>query len=716
MPELLIELFSEEIPARMQAKAAEDLRALVTNGLVEAGLTYEGAQAHATPRRLVLSVEGLSPIGANMCEEIKGPRVTAPEVAIAGFEKSTGIKRENWAIKEDKKGNFYIATLVNAGRETTSVVAELVPDVIRKFPWPKSMRWGSGHLRWVRQLLSIIVTFDGEIVPFEIEGIPSGNTTLGHRFLSTKTIEVKRFEDYAAKLHKAHVIVDANARSETIRAEAKNLAFAQGLEMIEDEALLKEVAGLVEWPIVLMGEFDKNFLSVPPEVIVTTIKNNQKCLCLRDGKSGKLANKYLLVSNMVASDGGKTIVAGNNKVIAARLSDAKFFWDQDRKTKLEDLLPKLDAITFHAKLGSQGERVKRIEALAGEIAKTIGADVEKSKLAARLAKADLVTGMVGEFPELQGLMGHYYAIDQGIDKDIAEAMRDHYKPQGPSDTIPLSKIGQAVALADKLDTLLCFWAINEKPTGSKDPYALRRAALGDVRLKNECQLRVSLVDIAIKPMEAVKLSLQEAAAEAAKQSGGLQDVTSGTVMRLWKDGRVDADILDLLDFFADRLKVYLKDQGARHDLIDAVFSLGNQDDLLMIVRRVEALSKFLETDDGKNLLAGVKRASNILKIEEKKDGRRYSGDVNIAQLIKGEEKALHSAITVALGQARKAVDAEDFEAAMRAIAKLRGPVDAFFDGVIVNDKDATFRENRLCLLNRIREATLAVADFSKIEG
>ena len=524
MPELLIELFSEEIPARMQAKAAEDLRSLITNGLVEAGLTYEGAQAHATPRRLVLSVEGLNAKAADMREERKGPRTDAPKPAIDGFLKSTGLKLDQLTVQDDKKGKFYIATIKKPGRAATDVVAELLPDVIRKFPWPKSMRWASGHLRWVRQLLSIVCTFDGEVVPFEIEGIPSGNTTLGHRFLSSKKIEVRRFEDYAQKLHKAHVIVDANVRAETIRAEAKNLAFAQGLEMIEDEGLLKEVAGLVEWPVVLMGEFDKNFLSVPPEVIVTTIKNNQKCFALRD-KTGKLANRYLLVSNMVATDGGKMIVAGNNKVIAARLSDAKFFWDQDRKTRLEDLLPKLDQITFHAKLGSQGERVKRIEALAGEIAKTIKADVEKSKLAARLAKADLVTGMVGEFPELQGLMGHYYALDQGIDKEVAEAIRDHYKPQGPSDSIPVSKVGQAVALADKLDTLVGFWAIDEKPTGSKDPYALRRAALGVIRIILDKSLR----------------------------------------LRMNRGGE------DLLAFFADRLKVYLKDQGARHDLIDAVY-------------------------------------------------------------------------------------------------------------------------------------------------
>ena len=705
MPELFIELFSEEIPARMQAKAAEDLRSLVTNGLVEAGLAYEGAQVHVTPRRLALSVEGLNAKAGALREERKGPRTDAPKPAIDGFLKSTGLKREDLTIQDDKKGQFYIATILKSGRATTEIVVELVPDVIRKFPWPKSMRWGSGQLRWVRQLLSIICTFDGEVVPFEVDGIPSGNTTRGHRFLSTKMIEVRRFEDYAAKLRKAHVMVDAATRAETIRAEANNLAFARGLEMIEDEGLLKEVAGLVEWPVVLMGEFDRNFLKVPPEVIVTTIRNNQKCFALRS-KQGQLSNHYLLVSNMAASDGGKTIVAGNNKVIAARLSDAKFFWDQDRKAKLENLLPKLDTITFHAKLGSQGGRVKRIEALAGEIARTIGADVEKAKLAARLAKADLVTGMVGEFPELQGLMGHYYALDQGHDKEVAEAIRDHYKPQGPSDTIPVSKIGQAVALADKLDTLVGFWAIEEKPTGSKDPYALRRAALGIVRTLLEKQLRLNVVD-AIKANRVFypkKMMEDTAKLQMADREGSSLEKAASVVFG------------DLLAFFADRLKVYLKDQGARHDLIDAVFSLGGQDDLLMIVRRVEALSKFLETDDGKNLLAGVKRASNILKIEEKKDSRSFDGAPNDKILVKGEEKALFTAVNQAEALARKSVAAEDFEAAMKAIAKLRGPVDEFFEHVIVNDPNKDYRENRLKLLNRIRAATLAVADFSKIEG
>jgi glycyl-tRNA synthetase beta chain len=670
MPELLIELFSEEIPARMQQKAADDLRQLVTNALVGQGLTYEGAQAHGGARRLVLSVEGLDAKAADVNEERKGPRTDAPQPAIDGFLKSTGLSLEQLKVQDDKKGQFYLAVMRKPGRAATEIIAEILPDTIRKFPWPKSMRWGSGTLRWVRPLHSIICTFDGEIVPFEIEGIRSGNVTRGHRFMGSQHIEVRRFEDYALKLSREFVIVDANARAETIRTEARNLSFAQGLELIEDEGLLKETAGLVEWPVVLMGSFDESFLHVPPEVIATSIKTHQKCFALRNAVTGRLANRYLLVSNLVAKDGGRTIIAGNNKVIAARLSDAKFFWDQDRKVKLADWAKKLDAITFHAKLGSQGERVTRIETLSAEIAKTIGADIEKARQAARLAKADLVTGMVGEFPELQGLMGRYYALDQGVDPEVADAIRDHYKPVGPSDTIPVSRVGQAVALADKIDMLVGFWSIDEKPTGSKDPYALRRAALGVIRIILDKGLRLPLAFCGE----------------------------------------------DLLAFFADRLKVYLKEQGRRHDLIDAVFALGNQDDLVMIVKRVEALSSFLETDDGRNLLAGVKRAANILRIEEKKDGVTHDGEVHISQLIKGEEKALHSAITQAVDQARRAVEQEDFEGAMSAIAQLRAPVDAFFEQVTVNDKDATLRENRLRLLNRIRQATAEVADFSKIEG
>jgi glycyl-tRNA synthetase beta chain len=691
MPELLLELFSEEIPARMQAKAAEDLRALVTNGLVEAGLTYEGAQAHATPRRLVLSVEGLNAKTADTVEERKGPRVDAPKPAIEGFLKSTGLKLEQLTVQEDKKGQFYIASIRQKGRATPQVVAELVPATIRKFPWPKSMRWGAGQLRWVRPLQSILCTFDGETIPFEIDGLRAGQTTRGHRFLAPETITVRRFEDYEAKLRAAKVVVDAGQRAEAILADARNLAFAQGLELIEDEGLLKETAGLVEWPVVLMGEFDKKFLEVPPEVIATSIKNHQKCFALKDTKSGRLAANYILVANMAAADGGAEIVRGNNKVIAARLSDAKFFWDQDRKVPLEHLLPKLDTVTFHAELGSQGERISRLQGFANDLAKPCKAKPANAQLAARLAKADLKTGVVEEFPELQGLMGKYYALSEGHPAEVANAIQDHYKPQGPSDRVPSEPVAIVVALAEKLDTLVGFWAIDEKPTGSKDPYALRRAALGVIRILIENNLRLSLLPL---------------------MKGGLE---------LYRNQRgaafgPDFNAADLLAFFADRLKVYLRDRGTRHDLIDAVFALGDQDDLLMIVRRVEALSAFLETEDGKNLLAGVKRASNILRIEEAKDHHTYDGDPRPDLLIKGEEKSLHSAITIATGQARKAVEHGDFEAAMRAIARLRAPVDEFFDRVTVNDKDTSFRDNRLKLLNRIRAATLEVADFSKIEG
>lgn len=716
MPELLLELFSEEIPARMQARAAQDLKSLVTNALVEAGLVYEGAQVHATPRRLVLSVEGLPAKTADIREERKGPRVDAPDTAIAGFLKSTGLRLEDLIVQDEKKGRFYIARFDKPGRLATDVIAEVVPDIVRKFPWPKSMRWGAGALRWVRPLQSILATFDGEVVPFAIDGIASGDVTRGHRFMAPEAFTARRFADYAQKLYEAKVIVDSDARAETIRTEARNLAFAQGLELIEDEGLLKETAGLVEWPIVLMGTFDPKFLDLPPEVIATSIKNHQKCFAVKDGKTGKLANRYILVSNIVARDGGAEIVRGNDKVIAARLSDAKFFWDQDRKTPLDAQLPKLEQITFHAKLGSQAERVRRIETLAGEIAKAIGADPEKAKLAALLAKADLVSGMVGEFPELQGLMGRYYAIDQGIDPEVADAVRDHYKPQGPSDSIPVSKIGQAVAIADKLDTLVGFWAIDEKPTGSKDPYALRRAALGVVRTILEQNLRVKLIPCIDSSYEDVEKSKLEIVRAEGQKRDGDYAIAAGRSYVDWSGKQVLVTTIDLLSFFADRLKVYLREQGARYDLIDAVFALPGQDDLLMIVKRVDALSKFLDTDDGKNLLAGIKRANNILKIEEKKDGVTYGIDVDTHKLIKGEEKALHSAITVAMGQARMALEHEDFEGAMRAIARLRAPVDEFFEKVTVNDRDPNFRENRLKLLNRIRSTTLEVADFSRVEG
>jgi len=704
MAELLLELFSEEIPARMQARAAADLHKLVTEALVEQGLTYESAKAHVTPRRLALCVDGLAVRTADYKEDRKGPRIDAPEQAVQGFLKSAGVTLDQCDVEEDKKGKgaFYVVRINKPGQDSCDVIAGIIPEIVRKFPWPKSMRWGSGSLRWVRPLQTILCMFDGEVVPFDVDGIKSGNITHGHRFLNPDAITVTAFDDYEQSLRAAHVMLDAGERMETIRAEASNLAFAKGLQLIEDEGLLAEVAGLVEWPVVLMGEFHKSFLDVPAEVIVTSIRSHQKCFALND-KSGNLSNHYLLVSNLIAKDGGRKITEGNNKVIAARLSDARFFWEQDKKVKLEDRLPQLEKITFHAKLGTQAERVARIEALAGEIARTIGADETQARLAAKLAKTDLVTEMVGEFPELQGLMGSYYARAEGLDEDVQIAIRDHYKPQGPSDDVPSGKVAQAVALADKIDTLVGFWAIDEKPTGSKDPYALRRAALGVIRTVLEGELRLNLLSLSTAGLKPIL--------DAAHDDAEVGDAEPAV------SGKSENDIAaDLLSFFADRLKVYLRDNGTRHDLIDAVFALGNQDDLLMIVRRVEALSAFLETDDGKNLLAGVKRASNILKIEEKKDGRSFTGAPETKLLLQGDEKDLNRAVSQSEANAKRAVEAEDFASAMSHIAKLRGPVDQFFDKVTVNADDPTFRENRLKLLNRIREATLAVADFSKIEG
>ncbi len=698
MPDLLLELFSEEIPARMQAKAAEDLRRMVTDKLVAEGLVYEGAKAFATPRRLALTVHGIPVRQPDLKEERRGPRVGGPEPAIQGFLKATGLTSISEAkIQTDpKKGDFYIALLEKPGRATLDVLAEILPVIIRTFPWPKSMRWGArstkpGSLIWVRPLHAITATFgleteEPEVVKFSVDGIETGQTTFGHRFMAPGAINVRRFEDYEAKLLDAKVVLDPERRKDTIVTDAKQLAFAQGFDLVEDQVLLDEVAGLVEWPVALMGSFDQEFLSIPDEVIRATIRNNQKCFVVRDPKTGKLTNKFILTANIEASDGGNAIIAGNERVIRARLSDAKFFYEADLKTKLEDRLPKFEQIVFHEKLGTQAERIKRIERLAAEIAPLVGADVEKATRAAHLAKADLLTEVVGEFPELQGLMGKYYALAQGEDASVAAASEEHYKPQGPGDRVPTDPVSVAVALADKIDTLVGFWAIDEKPTGSKDPYALRRAALGVIRLIVENTLRLSIV----KAAKSAVLGLPA--------KGDSQNLAN-----------------DLLAFFADRLKVQLREQGARHDLVDAVFSLGGQDDLLMVVRRVEALGKFLDTDDGKNLLSGTKRASNILAIEEKKDKRSFDGAPDPALYKLVEEKALAKAIDEVKAEAGAAVAAEDFAGAMSAMAKLRPAVDAFFDKVKVNDDDPQVRENRLKLLNEIRAATRAVADFSKIQ-
>jgi glycyl-tRNA synthetase beta chain len=708
MPDLLFELFSEEIPARMQARAAEDLRKGVTDRLVDAGLVYEGAKAFVTPRRLALAVHGVPARQADVREEKKGPRVGAPDNAIAGFLKAAGLKSIGDAkVQPDKKGDFYVAVIERPGRAAIEVIGEILADVIKTFPWPKSMRWGvqskePGALNWVRPLHSIVATFGPEteepdIVPFAVDGVAAGDETRGHRFMAPAPFTVRRLDDYLHKLEKAKVVADAERRRDIIVTEAKQLAFAQGLELVEDEGLLAEVAGLVEWPVVLIGAFDEPFLHIPPEVIRATIRNNQKCFVLRDAAHAKLVNKFILVSNIEAEDGGKAIVAGNERVIRARLSDAKFFYETDLKTRLEDRLPKFKDIVFHEKLGTQWDRIERIERLAGELAARVGADVEKAKRAARLCKADLLTEVVGEFPELQGLMGKYYAEEQGEDEAVAHAIEDHYKPKGPDDLVPSDAVSIAVALADKIDTLVGFWAIDEKPTGSKDPYALRRAALGAIRLILDNRLRINL-----------SLLFQQHSDRFPGHDAVM--TTSG-----------------LLDFFAERLKVQLRDQGARHDLVDAVFQQGirrevatpgmaNVRDIFLIVRRVEALGKFLDTEDGKNLLAGYKRATNIIRIEEKKDDRQYIGAPQPNSYKQAEEKALARAIDIAKAEAERAVAAEDFEAAMRAMAKLRPHVDAFFDKVTVNVEDKPLRENRLRLLNEIRAATRTVADFSRIEG
>ena len=670
MPDMLLELFSGEIPARMQAQAAKDLERLTVGALTERGFMFEGIKAFAGPRRLTLAIAGLPAQQNDVREELKGPKTDAPQAALDGFLKKTGLTKDQLKVEKTPKGDVYLAVIERKGRATPLVLAEILPEVMAKLPWPKSMRWLPGNpVRWVRPLHSILATFDGEVVPFEFATIKSGNSTRGHRFLSSGAIEVRRFEDYEAALKKAHVVLDAAERAEIISHDLKQKAFALGLEPIEDAGLLAEVSGLAEWPTVLIGTIQDQFMDVPAEILQTSMRTHQKYFSLRDPKTGKMANRFALVANMLTKDGGKEIVAGNERVLRARLSDAKFFWDEDRKKSLDSRVEKLEGIVFHAKLGTQAERVARIEKLAGEIAAKIGADVEKAKRAARLAKADLTSGVVGEFPELQGVMGRYYALHDKEDAAVADAIRDHYKPVGPSDAVPADKVAIAVALADKLDALMGFFAADEKPTGSGDPFALRRAALGVIRILLETRLRYPLN---LSP--------------------------------------------DLLVFFADRLKVALKEKGVRHDLIDAVFSLGNEDDLVRLVARVEALQAFLKSDDGVNLLAGYKRAANILKLEEKKDGKTYISEVDAKLLSEPAEQALHAALGKAIGAIGPALDKEDFAAAMQQMAALRVPVDAFFEAVKVNADDPKVRANRLHLLAGLRAALHRVADFSKIEG
>jgi glycyl-tRNA synthetase beta chain len=837
MPDLLLELRSEEIPARMQRKAAGDLKKLVTDGLVEAGLTYEAAREYWTPRRLTLDIRGLTARSKDIREERKGPSTKAPEQAIQGFLRSAGLASidEAHVHTDPKKGDFYVAHISKPGRAAEEIIAGLMPGIVKSFPWPKSMRWGAASgpkgmsyrgvegrggdaLRWVRPLQSILCTFGPEteepvVVDFEVDGIRSGNVTYGHRFHAPDAITAKRFDDYVTKLEAAKVVLDADRRKEIILSDAKNLAFANGLELVEDEGLLEEVSGLVEWPVVLLGEFEQDFLAIPPEVIRLTIRANQKCFVSRpQGEGEALANRFLLVANIEAKDGGKEIAHGNGKVVRARLSDAVHFWKTDQANvpdldqlkgsaekfeldlakPLDQRMARLDhlGVTFHAKLGTQGERVERIRQLAREIAPLVGADPDLAARAAVLAKADLTTEIVGEFPELQGAMGRKYALLQGEDASVAAAIEDHYKPQGPSDRVPTDPVSVAVALADKLDTLVGFWAIDEKPTGSKDPFALRRAALGVIRILVENGLSLPLIGeferhvreylhhtlYSLSNSEDLLIRVEREGGELAPLFEVLRPVqfhfiqkAAGVVLHpnlrrndlnwdvwIWliqglnglrelsgmqpsvdlrsvadaggnerlaatldrSKGVIQRDIneaaSDLLSFFNDRLKVYLRDQGARHDLIDAVIT-PESDDLLMIVRRVEALGKFLETDDGRNLLAGTKRAANILAAEEKK-GTAVAAAVEPSLFKEDAEKKLFDAVNQAEKKAGEAIQKEDFSGAMLALSVLREPVDSFFEQVLVNDDDLAVRANRLALLTRIRAATDQVADFSKIAG
>ena len=693
MPDLLIELRSEEIPARMQARAADDLKRLMTDGLVEAGLTYAGAAAFATPRRLVLTVHGLLAESPTLREERKGPRVDAPERALEGFLRSTGLTKDQLEARDDKKGQVWFATIERAGRPAAEIVAEVLGATLRDFPWPKSMRWGTGSLRWVRPLKSILCLLTdeagAEVVPFEIEGIVAGDTTMGHPVLAPQPFAVTSFEDYQARLKRARVILSAEERADHIWTDAHNLAFAQGLEVVEDKGLLAEVAGLVEWPVPLMGEIGADFLDLPPEVLRTSMKEHQKFFSVRNPKTGRI-EKFLTVADTETADQGATVLAGNRKVLAARLSDAKFFWENDLRTVrsvgLEGMAEPLKSVTFHNKLGSQADRIDRIAALSREIAPKVGAKPDLAAEAARVAKADLASEMVYEFPELQGIMGRYYAEAAGHDDGVPEACEEHYAPLGPSDAVPTAPVSVAVALADKIDMLTGFWAIGETPTGSKDPFALRRAALGVIRIVLENGHNLSLTEVM-------------AGAVGKVEAADAETVTA-----------------DLLSFLHDRLKVHLRDKGVRHDVIDACLAMPGSDDLTLLVARAEALSQVLTTDDGENLIQGFKRANNILTQAEAADGVEYSYGPEAKLAETAEEAALFTALDAAEAQIAPAMEAEDFTAAMHAMAGLRGPIDGFFEAVQVNTDNQIVRRNRLNLLHRIREICLSVADLTRIEA
>ena len=689
MSELLLELFSEEIPARMQARAARDLEKLVQKELFDAGFRPEGAKAFATPRRLTLVVSGLTGTSPDIEEEKKGPRVGAPDQAVAGFLKSAGLASlDQCETRSDKKGDYYVAVISQKGRPTADIIASFMPELIRKFPWPKSQRWGAGSLKWVRPLKRILCVYDTQIVRFEIEGIISGDITEGHRFMAPGEIQTRNFEDYQAKLRRAKVILDPVERQERILEEAKALCAVQGLELIEDEGLLMENAGLAEWPSPRIGSFDEKFLEVPAEALIASMKGHQKYFSVHDPKTGKLANKFICVANVEPEDGGKAMMTGYERVLTARLSDAFFMYRQDLKIALSEQAKKLDKIVFFEGLGTLGDKVQRVTKLAREIAPQVGADPDLAEQAAKLAKADLVTGMVAEFPKLQGVMGRYYALQQGASKDegratykkddikqIADAIRDHYKPAGENDAVPTAPVSVALALAEKIDTLTGFWAINKKPTGSKDPFALRRAALGVIQIVLENNLRLPLNSLNVTP--------------------------------------------DLLGFFHDRLSVYLKDKNHQYDHINAVLLRpdgSREDDLVLIVKKLEALEAFLKTQDGTNLSAAYKRATNILKAEQKKTGPIKDSDVRAKLLTAKEEIALHAALEKVSTAVQKDCAEENFAAAMAQLSSLRGPLDAFFEAVKVNDEDAGIRVNRLALLTGIKQICDGVADLGEVES
>ncbi|WP_426037048.1 glycine--tRNA ligase subunit beta [Cypionkella sp. TWP1-2-1b2] len=784
MSDLLIELFSEEIPARMQARARDDLKSLITNGLVDAGLTYASAGAFSTPRRLVLSIEGLSAESPNTVQERKGPSLDGPDEAFFGFMRGLAIDApKDWykerlehlrsggvfesgdllvRTTEIKGKRVLMAVVKKPGRAAAAIIAEVLESTIRSFPWPKSMRWGSGNLRWVRPLHSILCLLSdeggAEVVALNIDGIQSANTTAGHRFLSPARFPVTSFDDYAVKLKRAHVVLDSAEREAAIWQGAQNLAFAAGMEVVEDKGLLAEVAGLVEWPVPLMGRIAETFLALPPEVLQTSMREHQKFFSVKNSKTGRIEG-FITVANTETADHGETILNGNQKVLSARLSDAKFFWENDlrvAKAEMTEWLEGLKSVTFHNKLGSQSDRIARIAALAREIAPLVKADPDTAEQAAKLAKADLRSAMVGEFPELQGLMGMYYAREAGLPEAVALAARDHYSPLGPTDKVPSDPVSVTVALADKIDTLTGFWAIDEKPTGSKDPFALRRAALGVIRLVIEQRARIVLLPVLKRGIFKNVLSIIETSklTTAKKIADGLSNFSDGEskadeiVNQTFSAAAGSEDDIfkrfeenespHLLAFFHDRLKVFLKDQGIRHDVIDACLAMPGNDDLTLLVKRAEALAAFLKTEDGPNLLQGFKRANTlwiqamekdghkdsdtfkkaieILNEAEAADGVEYSYGPDIKFAETDEERALFAALDTAEAAITPAMRREDFAAAMAAMAQLRAPIDAFFTAVQVNSDNPIIRRNRLNLLHRIRAICSGVADLTKMEG